>query len=47
VQIDNAKITDMSELSSYVLSKSLGTQVYQGNQLQTARVTLGTLPLPS
>jgi S1-C subfamily serine protease len=51
VQIDNTKVTDMSELSSYVLSKSPGTQVtlqvYQGNQLQTARVTLGTFPLPS
>jgi S1-C subfamily serine protease len=51
VQIDNTKITDMSELSSYVLSKSPGTQVtlqvYQGNQLQTARVTLGTFPLPT
>ncbi len=50
VQIDNTKITDMSELSNYVLSKSPGTQVilhvYQGNQLQTIKVTLGTLPLP-
>jgi putative serine protease PepD len=51
VQIDTTKITDMSELSSYVLSKSPGTQVtlqvYQGNQKQTVKVTLGTLPLPS
>ena len=51
VQIENTKITDMSELSNYVLSKTPGTQVtlqvYQGNQLQTVKVTLGTLPLPS
>jgi S1-C subfamily serine protease len=51
VHIDNTKIADMSELSSYVLSKSPGTQVtlqvYQGNQKQTVKVTLGTLPLPS
>jgi S1-C subfamily serine protease len=51
VHIDNTKITDMSELSGYVLSKSPGAQVtlhvYQGNQLQTVKVTLGTLPLPS
>jgi S1-C subfamily serine protease len=34
-----------------VLSKTPGTQVtlqvYQGNQKQTVKVTLGTLPLPS
>jgi len=51
VQIDNTKITDISELNNYVLSKSPGTEVslevYQGNQLQTVKVTLGTLPLSS
>jgi S1-C subfamily serine protease len=51
VQIDNTTVTDVSELTNYVLSKSPGTevtlQVYQGNQRQTVRVTLGTLPLPS
>jgi S1-C subfamily serine protease len=49
VQIDNTTITDMSELSNYVLSKSPGTEVtlqeYQGYQRQTVKVTLGTLPL--
>ena len=51
VQIDNTKITDISGLNNYVLSKAPGTdvtlQVYQGNQRQTVKVTLGTLPLPS
>jgi S1-C subfamily serine protease len=41
VQIDNMNIADMSELSSYVLSKSPGTQVtlqvYQGNQKKLSR----------
>jgi S1-C subfamily serine protease len=51
VQIDETQITDIAELNNYVLSKSPGTQVtlqlYQGNQKQTVKVTLGTLPLPS
>jgi S1-C subfamily serine protease len=51
VQIDNTPVTDISELNNYVLSKTPGTQVtlqvYQGNQKQTVKVTLGTLPLPS
>jgi S1-C subfamily serine protease len=51
VQIDNTKVSDISELNNYVLSKTPGTQVtlqvYQGNQKQTVKVMLGTLPLPS
>jgi S1-C subfamily serine protease len=51
VQIDNTKVSDIAELNNYVLSKTPGTQVtlqvYQGNQKQTVKVTLGTLPLPS
>ena len=51
VQADDTKITDISELNGYVLSKTPGTQVtlqvYQGNQRQTVKVTLGTLPPPS
>jgi S1-C subfamily serine protease len=51
VQIDNTPVTDISALNSYVLNKTPGTQVtlqvYQGNQKQTVKVTLGTLPLPS
>ena len=50
VQIDNTVVTDLSALNNYVLSKTPGTevtlQVYQGNQRQTVKVTLGTLPLP-
>jgi S1-C subfamily serine protease len=51
VHIDNTPVTDISALNSYVLNKTPGTQVtlqvYQGNQKQTVKVTLGTLPLPS
>jgi S1-C subfamily serine protease len=51
VQIDNTPVTDISELNNYVLSKTPGTQVtlqvYQGNQKQTVKLTLGTLLLPS
>jgi putative serine protease PepD len=51
VHIDNTPVTDIAALNNYVLSKTPGTQVtlqvYQGNQKQTVKVTLGTLPLPS
>jgi S1-C subfamily serine protease len=51
VHIDNTPVTDITALNNYVLSKTPGTQVtlqvYQGNQKQTVKVTLGTLPLPS
>jgi S1-C subfamily serine protease len=48
VHIDNTPVTDIAALNNYVLSKTPGTQVtlqvYQGNQKQTVKVTLGTLP---
>jgi len=50
VQIDNVAVTNFTAFNTYVMSKQPGTQVtvhfYQGNQLRTATVTLGTLQLP-